>query len=56
MIDLALSSALTLMMAYLDPGSGSLLIQFLIATFVGIGNLFKGKVGESKKIFQNQIL
>lgn len=37
--------------AYLDPGSGSFLIQLLIAGLVGLGFIVKGYWGKIKSLF-----
>jgi hypothetical protein len=37
--------------AYLDPGSGSFLIQLLIAGLVGLAFIIKGYWGKIKKLF-----
>ena len=36
---------LSAMLAYIDPGSGSLLLQFLIAGIVGTGLFFRNQFG-----------
>lgn len=36
---------------YLDPGSGSLLIQIAIAALLGLGVAFRSSWGNIKKIF-----
>lgn len=46
-----LYSALNLMMAYLDPGSGSIFIQLLISIFIGVGFYIRAKFGKIKNIF-----
>ena len=47
---LNLNSALSLIAAYLDPGSGSLLIQLLIAAFVGAGIFIRARWEKVKKL------
>ena len=37
--------------AYLDPGSGSVILQVLIASLVGIGFALRGYWGKIKKLF-----
>jgi len=39
-------------MAYLDPGSGSLFIQLLIASLAGTGLYFLSKLKSIKKLFR----
>lgn len=39
-------------LAYLDPGSGSILIQVLISALVGIGFFVRAKWGQIKSIFR----
>jgi len=39
-------------MVYLDPGSGSLFIQMLIASLAGIGLYFLSKLRSIKKLFR----
>jgi hypothetical protein len=38
-------------LAYLDPGSGSFLIQILIAALLGIGVAIRASWGRIKKLF-----
>ena len=38
--------------AYLDPGSGSFLIQILIAALLGIGIAVRASWGKIKKLFR----
>jgi hypothetical protein len=40
--------------AYLDPGSGSLIIQLLISTLAGVGIYFLSKIKAIKNIFQKK--
>jgi len=39
-------------MAYLDPGSGSILIQVIISALVGVGFYIRAKWGSIKNIFR----
>jgi len=39
-------------MVYLDPGSGSLFIQMVIASLAGIGLYFLSKLRSIKKLFR----
>ena len=48
---LGLNSILSMLMGYLDPGSGSLIIQLLIAVFVGAGIFFRARWEKIKKLF-----
>ena len=43
--------ALNLAMAYLDPGSGSILIQLIISALVGVGFYVRARWGKIKKFF-----
>ncbi len=36
---------------YLDPGTGSLLIQLLVAALLGAGLFFRSQWGKIKKLF-----
>lgn len=38
-------------LAYLDPGSGSMIIQLLIAAFLGLGVLVRSQWSKVKKLF-----
>lgn len=38
-------------LAYLDPGSGSFLIQILLAALLGIGVVVRASWGRIKKLF-----
>ena len=40
--------------AYLDPGSGSYMIQILIATVAGFGYIIKANWAKIKKVFFNK--
>jgi hypothetical protein len=40
--------------AYLDPGSGSLVIQILIATLLGLGVALRASWGKIKGIFKGE--
>ena len=51
MIYLDLTSALTLMFAYLDPGSGSILVQLLISAVIGVGIYLRARWGKVKGWF-----
>lgn len=41
-------------MAYLDPGSGSLFIQLLLASLAGMGFYFLSKIKKIKDIFRKK--
>lgn len=41
-----MTDTLSACLAYIDPGSGSLLMQFLIAGFIGAGAFFRNQIGE----------
>jgi len=47
MSQIEINSILNLI-AYLDPGSGSILIQLIISVLIGVG-FFSIKIGEVKK-------
>ncbi|MEN8242937.1 MAG: hypothetical protein ABFS17_13530 [Chloroflexota bacterium] len=49
------NSALFLGMAYLDPGSGSILIQMIIGALVGAGFYIRAKWGSIKNIFRKNL-
>ena len=49
--NLELSSILGLLMAYLDPGSGSILIQVIISALIGAGFFLRSRFGKLKKLF-----
>lgn len=51
MIYLDLTSALNLMIAYLDPGSGSILVQLLISALIGVGIFLRARWGKVKQWF-----
>jgi hypothetical protein len=51
MIHSYLHSAIILMTAYLDPGSGSLLIQLLITALVGVGFFLRSRWEKVKNFF-----
>ena len=51
MIHPYLRSAISLMAAYLDPGSGSLLIQLLITALVGVGFFLRTRWEKVKNFF-----
>lgn len=51
MIDSYFHSAIILMAAYLDPGSGSLLIQLLITALVGVGFFLRSRWEKVKNFF-----
>jgi len=40
--------------AYLDPGSGSYLIQVIVATLAGAGYFFRANWGKVKKMFSKK--
>ncbi len=40
-----MTESLPVLIAYIDPGSGSLLMQFLIAGFIGAGAFFRHQIG-----------
>lgn len=44
-------SILAVQPAYLDPGSGSILIQLLLAALVGIGVALRASWGKIKTLF-----
>lgn len=52
MITLTLNSVLKILIAYLDPGSGSLLIQLIIAALVGAGIFIRSRWEKVKNIFR----
>jgi hypothetical protein len=37
--------------AYLDPGSGSILIQLLLAAILGLGVMFRSQLAKLKNLF-----
>ena len=37
--------------AYLDPGSGSILIQLLLAAILGLGVMFRSQLAKIKNLF-----
>lgn len=47
-----LLSTLNIENAYLDPGSGSIIIQLLISTLAGLGIYFLSKIKAIKNIFR----
>ncbi len=47
-----LISTLSIGNAYLDPGSGSLFIQLLIASLAGVGVYFLSKLEKIKRFFR----
>ena len=47
-----LISTLSIGNAYLDPGSGSLFIQLLIASLAGVGFYFLSKLEKIKRFFR----
>ena len=50
MSHIELNSILNLV-AYLDPGSGSILIQLIISVLIGVGFFFRSKLGKLKNLF-----
>jgi len=44
-------SSFSKIMAYLDPGSGSILIQMLVAGLLGAGLLIRSQWAKIKKLF-----
>jgi hypothetical protein len=51
LLTIALSSLLGDKFAYLDPGSGSLLLQLLIAVLLGAGVALRAFRGKIKRLF-----
>ncbi len=49
-----LLSTLNIENAYLDPGSGSIIIQLLISTLAGLGIYFLSKIKAIKNIFRKK--
>ena len=47
----SLSSILGSPNAYLDPGSGSILIQLLLAAILGLGVMFRSQIAKIKNLF-----
>ena len=47
----SLSTILGSQNAYLDPGSGSILIQLLLAAILGLGVMFRSQLAKIKKLF-----
>jgi hypothetical protein len=50
----ALISGYASKLAYLDPGSGSFLIQLLIAALLGVGIALRASWGKIKGLFGNK--
>jgi hypothetical protein len=49
-----LISTLNTGMAYLDPGTGSIIIQLLISTLAGVGIYFLSRIKAIKNIFRKK--
>ena len=47
----SLSNILASQNAYLDPGSGSILIQLLLAAILGLGVMFRSQLANLKNLF-----
>ncbi len=47
----ALSTVLGSHTLYLDPGSGSILIQLLLAAILGLGVIFRSQLAKLKNLF-----
>ena len=47
----SLSTILGSQNAYLDPGSGSILIQLLLAAILGLGVMFRSQLANLKNLF-----
>lgn len=47
----SLSNILGSQNAYLDPGSGSILIQLLLAAILGLGVIFRSQLAKLKNLF-----
>ncbi|MBT3336656.1 MAG: hypothetical protein HN855_06505 [Anaerolineae bacterium] len=47
----ALNTILGSESAYLDPGSGSILIQLLLAAILGLGVMFRSQLARIKNLF-----
>ena len=47
----ALSNILGSQNAYLDPGSGSILIQLVLAAILGLGVMFRAQLAKIKNLF-----
>jgi hypothetical protein len=47
----SLSTILGSQNAYLDPGSGSILIQLLLAAILGLGIMFRSQLAKIKSLF-----
>ena len=47
----SLSTILGSQNAYLDPGSGSILIQLLLAAILGLGVMFRSQLAKIKNLF-----
>ena len=47
----SLSTILGSQNAYLDPGSGSILIQLLLAAILGLGGMFRSQLAKIKNLF-----
>lgn len=39
---------------YIDPGSGAMIIQAIVAGFLGIVYFFRGKISKLKNFFQGK--
>lgn len=51
LITASLSTILGSETAYLDPGSGSILIQLLLAAILGLGVMFRSQLAKIKNLF-----
>ena len=51
LITASLSTILSSETAYLDPGSGSILIQLLLAAILGLGVMFRSQLAKIKNLF-----
>lgn len=47
----SLSNILGNQPAYLDPGSGSILLQLLLAAILGLGIIFRSQLAKIKNLF-----
>lgn len=49
-----LPSELPIILAYLDPGSGSMLLQLILAAMLGFGILFRSQWSRIKSLFKRK--
>ncbi len=43
---------MTLMLGYIDPGSGTILLQLLVGSLIGAGLFFRQGIGRLMRVFR----